>query len=113
MNDEGIVEYLIASGDGRLRRFRGNEELPLAIELERPLLGPASISIGEQSGLIYAVDRGQGRVIAVGAEGGVISQIQSQELSELRGAWIDESSGQITYALPDSLLIGRLPSWQE
>lgn len=113
VNDEGIVEYLIASGDGRLRRFRGNEELPLAIELERPLLGPASISIGEQSGLIYAVDRGQGRVIAVGAEGGVISQIQSQELSELRGAWIDESSGQITYALPDSLLIGRLPSWQE
>lgn len=113
VNEEGTVDFLVASGDGRLRRFRGDEELPLAIELERPLLGPASISIGEQSGLIYAVDRGQGRVIAVGAEGGVISQIQSQELSELRGAWIDESSGQITYALPDSLLIGRLPSWQE
>lgn len=113
VNEEGAVDFLVASGDGRLRRFRGDEELPLAIELERPLLGPASISIGEQSGLIYAVDRGQGRVIAVGAEGGVVSQIQSQELSELRGAWIDESSGQITYALPDSLVIGRLPSWQE
>ncbi len=113
VGEEGIVEFLVASGDGRLRRFRGDEELPLAIELERSLLAPASISIGAQSGLIYVVDRGHGRIVAIGAEGGVVSQIQSPQLSQVRGAWIDEASGQVTYALPDSLLIGRLPSWQE
>ena len=113
VNPEGIVEFLVASDDGRLRRFRGNEELPLALDLERGLLAPASISLGAESGLIYVVDRGRGRIVAVGAEGSVISQIQSPEIAELRGAWINEASGQIIYALPDSLLIGRLPSGQE
>ncbi len=113
VNPEGIVEFLVASEDGRLRRFRGNEELPLALDLERGLLAPASISLGAESGLIYVVDRGRGRIVAVGAEGSVITQIQSPEIAELRGAWINEASGQIIYALPDSLLIGRLPSGQE
>ncbi len=113
VNAEGIVEFLVASNNGRLRRFRGNEELPLALELRRELLAPASISLGSESGLIYVVDRGRGRIVAVGAEGSVISQIQSAEIAELRGAWVDETSGRIIYALPDTLLIGRLPSGQE
>ncbi|MCY3568393.1 MAG: hypothetical protein OXH38_07170 [Chloroflexi bacterium] len=113
VNAEGIVEFLVASNDGRLRRFRGNEELPLALDLQRELLAPASISLGAESGLIYVVDRGRGRIVAVGAEGSVISQIQSPEIAELRGAWVDESSGQVVYALPDTLLVGRLPSGQE
>ena len=113
VNAEGIVEFLVASSDGRLRRFRGNDELPLALDLQRGLLAPASISLGSESGLIYVVDRGRGRIVAVGAEGSVISQVQSPEIAELRGAWVDESSGQIIYVLPDTLLVGRLPSGQE
>ena len=113
VGESGRVEFLVASSDGRLRRFSGDEELPLAIDLERGLLAPASLSVGAQSGLIYVVDRGQGRIVAVGPDGGVVSQIQSAELSELRGAWVDEQSGRIIYALPASVLVGRLPGAQE
>lgn len=109
----GAVEFLVASSDGRLRRFAGDEELPLALDLERPLLSPASLSLGAQSGLVYIVDRGEGRLLAVGPDGGVVSQIQSAELADLRGAWVDEQSGQIMYALPSSIVVGRLPDGQE
>ena len=113
VNSSGAVEFLVASSDGRLRRFGANEELPLALGLQRHLLNPASISTGVQSGLIFLVDRGEGRIIALGPDGNVVSQIQSAELAELRGAWVDEQSGQIIYALPSSILTGRLPAGQE
>lgn len=113
VNSAGAVEFLVASSDGRLRRFGANEELPLALGLQRHLLNPASISTGVQSGLIFVVDRGEGRIIALGPDGNVVSQIQSAELAELRGAWVDEQSGQIIYALPSSILTGRLPAGQE
>lgn len=113
VNQTGEVEFLVASSDGRLRRFSAEEELPLGLNLERNLIRPASLSLGSQSGLIYVVDRGAGRVIAIGPDGGVVSQIQSPELAELRGAWINEESGQIVYALPSEILIGRLPGGQE
>lgn len=109
----GEVEFLVASSDGRLRRFSGDEELPLALGLQQPLLNPASISTGAQSGLIFVVDRGEARIVAVGPDGSVVNQIQSAALSELRGAWVDERSGQIIYALPSSVLIGRLGDGQE
>ncbi len=113
VNQSGEVEFLVASSDGRLRRFSAEEELPLGLNLERNLIRPASLSLGSQSGLIYVVDRGAGRVIAIGPDGGVVSQIQSPELAELRGAWVNEESGQIVYALPSEILIGRLPGGQE
>ena len=113
VNSSGAVEFLVASSDGRLRRFSADEELPLALGLQRNLLNPASISTGAQSGLIFVVDRGEGRIIALGADGNVVSQIQSAELAALRGAWVDEQSGQIIYALPSSILTGRLPAGQE
>ena len=109
----GAVEFLVASSDGRLRRFAGDEELPLALDLERPLLSPASLSLGPQSGLVYIVDRGEGRMLAVGPDGGVVSLIQSAELADLRGAWVDEQRGRIIYALPSSIVVGRLPDGQE
>ena len=111
LSDE--LEFLVAANDGRLRRFSAEEELPLALDLERGLISPASISLGAQSGLAYVVDRGQGRVIAVGPDGGVVSQIQSPELAELRGAWVDEETGRIVYVLPTAILVGRLPGAQE
>ncbi len=113
VNGSGAIEFLVASNDGRLRRYSADEELPLALDLERELLAPASLSLGAQSGLVYVVDRGQGRIIAVGPDGGVVSQIQSTELADLRGAWVNESTGQIIYALPSSILLGRLPGGQE
>lgn len=113
VNLSSEVEFLVAFSDGRLRRFSAEEELPLALDLERSLLSPASLSLGAQSGLIYVVDRGEGRVIAVGPDGGVVSQIQSPELTELRGAWVNEETGQIIYALPSEVLVGRLPGGQE
>lgn len=113
VNESGRVEFVVASSDGRLRRFSGDEELPLPIDLERGLLAPASLSVGAQSGLIYVVDRGQGRIVAVSPESGVVSQIQSADLAELRGAWVNEQTGQIIYALPASVLVGRLPGAQE
>ncbi len=113
VNASGEIEFLVASSDGRLRRFSTEEELPLALDLERELLAPASLSLGAQSGLVYVVDRGQGRIIAVGPDGGVVSQIQSAELAELRGTWVNEQTGQIIYVLPDSILSGRLPGSQE
>ena len=112
VNASGEIEFLVASSDGRLRRYSADEELPLALDLERELLAPASLSLGAQSGLVYVVDRGQGRIIAVGPDGGVVSQIQSAELADLRGAWVNEQTGQIIYALPDSILFGRLPGGQ-
>ena len=113
VNESGQVEFVVASSDGRLRRFSGDEELPLAVDLERGLLAPASLSLGAQSGLIYVVDRGQGRIVAVSPNGGVVSQIQSAELEGLRGAWVNEQTGQIIYALSATVLIGRLPGAQE
>jgi len=109
----GAVEFLVASSDGRLRRFAGDEELPLALDLERPLLSPASLSMGGQSGLVYIVDRGEGRILSVGPDGGVVNQIQSAQLADLRGAWVDEQSGRIIYALPSSILVGGLPASQQ
>ncbi len=109
VTETGEVEFLVASSDGRLRRFSADDELPLAVGLARPLISPASVSRGEQSGLIYVVDRQAGRIVAVAADGAVVSQIQSAQIAELRGAWVNESRGEIVYALPDRLLIGRLP----
>ncbi len=113
VNDEGVAEFFVSSDDGRLRRFRGDKDIPLSVDLDRGLLSPSSLAVGAESGLIYTVDRGRGRIVAVAQSGSVVSQILSPELGQLRGAWVDETSGRIIYVLPDSLLIGRLPSWRE
>ena len=105
----GAVEFVVASADGRLRRFGSSGERALAAGLTTSLVSPASLSLGAQSGLIYVVDRAQGRLIAIGPDGNAVSLIQSAQLENLRGAQVDEASGQIIYALPDRLLSGRLP----
>ena len=110
---EGATELVFATADGQLRRFRGNEAQPVDLTLERELLSPASLSFGSESGLLYLADRGNGRVLALQPDGRVHSQIQSVELADLRGVWVDEQDNRILYALPDRLLQGRLPSGQE
>lgn len=112
-SEGGAVQFVVATSDGRVQRFLGNTEQPIDLQLERDLLAPASLSLGANSELIYLVDRGHDRVLAIHPNGAVSSQIQSADLSELRGVWVSEAAGQIIYALPDSLLIGRLPSGQQ
>lgn len=108
--EDGAVEFVVASSDGRLRRFSAEGERALAVGLSQRLISPASISLGAQSGLIYVVDRADGRLVAIGPGGEAVSVIQSAELAELRGAWVDENRGLVIYALADRLLEGRLPS---
>ena len=52
--------------DGRIRRFTAGEEqgYPL-VDLDRPLLISASLVAGNRSGLVYAVDRGNDRVLVL------------------------------------------------
>ena len=110
---DGKVEFVVAATDGRLRRYGSSGERALAAGLTGSLVSPASLSLGAQSGLIYVVDRAQGRLIAIGPDGNAVSLIQSPQLEGLRGAHVDEASGQIIYALPDQLLSGRLPARSE
>ena len=113
VTDNGEVEFVVAATDGRLRRYGSSGERALAAGLTGSLVSPASLSLGAQSGLIYVVDRAQGRLIAIGPDGNAVSLIQSPQLEDLRGAHVDEASGQIIYALPDQLLSGRLPARSE
>lgn len=106
--DRGEVEVLIAGADGRLRRFVDGDEQVVALTLDRELLAPASLTTGAQSGLLYAADRGGGRVIVLRPEVGLVAQIESAELREVRGVAVDEATGRIVYALPSSLLLGPL-----
>ena len=106
--DRGGVEILVAGADGRLRRFVHGEEEAIPLTLERELLVPASLTVGAESGLVYMADRGGGRVLVLRPEVGLVSQIESAELRELRGVAVDEASGRIVYALPSSLLLGQL-----
>ena len=107
--ERGGVEIVIAGADGRLRRFVDGNEEAVALTLERELLAPASLTVGGQSGLLYAADRGGGRVIVLRPQVGLAAQIASEELREVRGVAVDEATGRIVYALPSSLLIGQLP----
>ncbi len=109
----GEVEFVVAATDGRLRRYGSSGERALAAGLTGSLVSPASLSLGAQSGLIYVVDRAEGRLITIGPDGNAVSLIQSPQLEGLRGAHVDEASGQIIYALPDQLLRGRLPARSE
>ena len=94
---DGSVAILITLSDGRLRRFVDQEERPLTLEgLDREPLAPASISVGEPSGLIYLADRGNDRVLILGPDGALSRQIASEQLRGVRGVAVDEASGRVT-----------------
>ena len=113
VTEAGAVEFVVASVDGRVRRFGAEGERALATGLSQGLVSPASLSLGAHSGLVYVVDRGDGRLVAIGPDGSTAALIQSPALSELRGAWVNEDGGRIVYALADRVLEGRLPTSTE
>lgn len=107
----GSVELFVSMSDGRLRRFVDGEESPLTLEgLDRAPLVPASLSVGQLSGLLYLADRGNDRVLVLGLDGGLSRQVAAAELRGLRGVAVDEARGQIVYALADRLLTSPLPA---
>ena len=107
---DGSVAILITLSDGRLRRFVDQEERPLTLEgLDREPLAPASISVGEPSGLIYLADRGNDRVLILGPDGALSRQIASEQLRGVRGVAVDEASGRLIYAFESVLLTSPLP----
>ena len=108
---DGSVAILITLSDGRLRRFVDQEERPLTLEgLDREPLAPASISVGQPSGLIYLADRGNDRVLILGPDGALSRQIASEQLRGLRGVAVDEASGRVIYAFESVLLTSPLPN---
>jgi len=109
VDEEGRVELLAATSDGRLRRFLEGSERPVAVAgLDRELLAPASLTASE-TGLWYAADRGAGRILALRPAVGVVAQIEAEALSEVRGIALDESRGLVYYALPEAILVSPLP----
>ena len=107
---DGSVAILITLSDGRLRRFVDQEERPLTLEgLDREPLAPASISVGDPSGLIYLADRGNDRVLILGPDGALSRQIAAEQLRGVRGVAVDEASGRLIYAFESVLLTSPLP----
>ena len=108
---DGSVAILITLSDGRLRRFVDQEERPLTLEgLDREPLAPASISVGDPSGLIYLADRGNDRVLILGPDGALSRQIAAEQLRGVRGVAVDEASGRLIYAFESVLLTSPLPT---
>jgi len=101
----------VASSDGRIRRFfEGREQSFAEVGLDRPLLLAASLELGSQSGLIYAVDRGNNRVVIFGPDGELQAQLRDDLFGGLRGVAVDEAAGRLYYVTPDALLTSTLPA---
>ena len=107
---DGATALFVAMTDGRLRRFIEGEERPLTLQgLDRGPLVPGSLGVGP-SGLLYLADRGNDRVLILGPDGALTRQIAAEPLRGLRGVAVDETRGQIIYALPTTLLTSPLPT---
>ena len=102
----------VASSDGRLRRFfGGGEQAFTEVGLDRPLLFAASLKLGSQTGFIYAVDRGNNRVVVFDSSGNLRLQIRDDLLAGLRGVAVDEAAGRLYYVTPEALLTSALPAF--
>ena len=100
----------VAGSDGRIRRFSEgvDQGFPL-LDLDRELLVPASLALGELSGLLYAVDRGNNRVAIFTPAGELIAQLRDEGLTGVRGVVPDEANGRLYYVTADALLTSTLP----
>lgn len=107
----GTIELFVAMSDGRLRRFIDGEEHPLTLQgLDREPLAPASLTIGQSSGMLYLTDRGNNRVLIFSPDGALSRQIAAEQLAGLRGVAVEEARSQIIYALPTRLIASPLPA---
>ena len=105
----------IGGADGRIRRFALSDAGPGAelgfplLNLDRPLLIPASLTIGEISGLLYAADRGNNRVVIFTRSGEVVAQLRADLLTGVRGVVSDEGNRRIYFVTTDALITSALP----
>ena len=106
-----VDEAIFVSGsDGRIRRLSesGDQGFPVP-ELDRPLLVPASLAVGQTSGLLYAVDRGNNRVVIFTTRGELVAQLRADLLIGVRAVVPDEVNRRLYYATEDALLTSALP----
>ena len=103
-------DLYVTSADGRLRRFsaNGEQDFPI-VGLDRPLLVPASLGVGTQSRLLYAVDRGNHRVLVLTPSGTLRVQLRDDLLVGVRGTVADEAGGRLYYVTADALLASTMP----
>ena len=106
-----VDEAIFVSGsDGRIRRLSesGEQGFPVP-ELDRPLLVPASLAVGQTSGLVYAVDRGNNRVVIFTTRGELVAQLRADLLIGVRAVVPDEVNRRLYYVTEDALLTSALP----
>ena len=98
--------------DGRIRRFTGGEEqgYPL-VDLDRPLLISASLIAANRSGLVFAVDRGNDRLLVLTSGGELVAQLRDPLLAGLRGVALDETQERIYFVTADTFLTAPLPAF--
>ena len=105
----------IGGADGRIRRFALRETGPGAelgfplLNLDRPLLIPASLTVGALSGLIYAADRGNNRIVIFTRSGEVVAQLRADLLAGVRGVVSDEGNRRMYFVTTDALITSALP----
>ena len=110
MDDDTVgATFLVTSGDGRVRRFSDGQDQGFPLDLDRPLLVPASLSIGELSDLVYLADRGNNRVLVLTPAGETVAQLRASQLEGVRGVYVDEINQRLYFVTASNLLASDLP----
>ena len=110
VDDDNVgATFLVTSGDGRVRRFNDGQDQGFPLDLDRPLLVPASLSIGELSDLVYLADRGNNRVLVLTPAGETVAQLRAPQLEGVRGVYVDELNQRLYFVTASDLLASGLP----
>ncbi len=110
VNDDIVgATFLVTSGDGRIRRFSDGQDQGFPLDLDRPLLVPASLSIGQLSDLVYLADRGNNRVLVLTPAGETIAQLRAAQLEGVRSVYVDELNQRLYFVTASNLLASDLP----
>jgi hypothetical protein len=99
----------VSSSDGRIRRFVDGRDQGFPLDLDRPLLVPGSLVLAETSGLLYIVDRGNSRILAVTLAGEIVAQLRDDLLIGVRGVHVDDLNERIYYVTATAMLVSAMP----
>ena len=108
-DDDVGATFLVTSADGRVRRFSNGQDQGFPLDLDRPLLVPASLSIGELSALVYLTDRGNNRVLVLTPAGETVAQLRAPQLAGVRGVYVDELDQRVYFVTASTLFVADLP----
>ena len=110
VDDDNVgATFLVTSADGRVRRFSDGQDQGFPLDLDRPLLVPASLSIGKLSDLVYLTDRGNNRVLVLTHSGEIVAQLRDPQLEGVRGVHVDELDQRVYFVTASDLLVADLP----